>query len=403
MKGRTASDRIVLYAICIVCMGLAAQPASRAQANPASSQQPVSSARFALGGNAAEIPAEFIAHLVFLPVHVNHSGPSLFQLDTTAPTSSIDAGRAAELGIANLHAPTLNLSGVDVSLPALAAVANKDFAARVGRPYEGTLGNDFLASVVVELDYARQNVRLYDPAAYRYSGHGKIFPLTLASGMPIVRAKVNVTGKALEAEFAVDTALDAPVLIFGSYADAHHLFTSHLRTIPATDLPSKGVGKAVLARLKSFQIGPFAIRDPIARFSQDRQRPDTDARLAGEIGAGMLRRFTVILDYAHQQMILDPNSEINDEDREDMSGISIIAGGSNLRRFEVTQVQSGTAGADAGIRKGDVIAGVDDEPAADLTLADIRTLFRQLGHPYKLLIERDGKTFVATLKLRRLL
>jgi hypothetical protein len=403
MKRRTAIAWIALCALCIVSMGLAAQPASRAQSNPAAAQQPVSSARFAFGGNAAEIPAEFVDHLVFLPVHVNQGGPSLFQLDSTAPVSSIDPGRAAELGIANLQAPTLNLSGVDISLAALAAIANKDFAARVGRPYEGTLGTDFLASVVVELDYARQTVRLYDPAAYRYSGHGKSFHLTLSSGMPIVQAKINVTGKALEADFAVDTALDAPVLIFDRYADAHHVFTSHFRTIPATDLPSEGAGSAVLARLKSFQIGPFVIQAPIAQFSQKNRPSDGDARLAGEIGAGMMRRFTVILDYAHQQMILDPNSDINDDDREDMSGLSIIASGSNLRRFEVTQVRSGTPGADAGIQKGDVIAGVDDEPAADLTLADLRNLFHQLGHPYRLLIERDAKSFVVTMKLRRLL
>jgi S1-C subfamily serine protease len=117
----------------------------------------------------------------------------------------------------------------------------------------------------------------------------------------------------------------------------------------------------------------------------------------------MLRRFTAVMDYAHQQMILDRNSEFRDEDREDMSGISIIAGGSNLKKFIVTQVRPGTPGTDAGIQKGDVIAGVDDDPAADLTLADLRYLFRQLGHPYKLLIEREGKTVVVTMKLRRLL
>ena len=403
MRRRIAAGCIVLLALCLFFTGLAAQRASRAQADPASAQQPVSSVRFAFGGNAAEIPAEFMGHLVFLPVHVNQGGPSLFQLDSTAKTSSIDPGRAAAVGIASLHAPTLNLSGVDVSLPALAAVANETFAARVGRPYEGTLGNDFLASVVVELDYARKTARLYDPAAYRYSGHGTKFHLTLTSGMPIVQATVNVTGKALEANFAVDTALDAPVLIFDKYADAHHLFTSRLRTIPATDLPLEESGNAVLARLKSFQLGPFVIQDPIAQFSQANRPADGDARLAGEIGAGMLRRFTVILDYAHQQMILDPNSDIHDYDREDMSGISIIASGSNLRRFVVTQVHSRTPGADARIQKGDVIAGVDDEPAADLTLTEIRDLFHQLGRPYTLLIERDGKTFPVTMKLRRLL
>jgi len=401
MKRPTAIGWIVL---CIVGMGLAVRPASRAQANAVPAQQPASSARFAFGGNAAEIPAEFIGHLVFLPVHVNQSGPSLFQLDSTAAVSSVDPGRAAELGIADLRAPVLNLSGVDVSLASLAATANNDFAARVGRPYEGTLGNDFLAGVVVEVDYARQTVRLYDPAAYQYPGRGTSVHFTLVAGMPVVQAKFSMTsGKSLDADFAVNTALDAPILIFGRYAAAHRLFSSHLKTIPAPDLPPNAAGNAILGRLKSFQIGSYVIQAPIAEFLQRNTPAEGDVQLAGELGAGMLRRFTVIFDYAHQQLILAPNSDLHDDDREDMSGISIIAGGPNLKRFEVIQVRPGTPGADAGIQKRDTIAGVDDEAAADLTLADLRKLFCQLGHPYKLLIDRDGKTFVATMKLRPLL
>jgi hypothetical protein len=401
MKRRAAIDWI---ALCVVCVGLAARPAFRAQANAAPAQQPVSSARFAFGGNAAEVPAEFIGRLVFLAVHVSQSGPSLFQLNSAAPVSSIDPGRAAELGIVNVRAPVLNLSGVDVSLATLAATANNDFAARVGRSYEGTLGNDFFAGVVVEVDYARQTVRLYDPAVYQYAGRGTSFHLTLASGKPVVQAKFSLAGgKVLEADFGVNTALDAPVLIFDRYADSHHLFASHFKTIPAADLPLEGAANAVLGRLKSFQIGPYVVQAPIVELSQRNLPADNGTGLAGEIGAGMLRRFTVIFDYAHQQIIFDPNSELHDDDREDMSGISIVAGGPNLKRFEVTQVRPGTPGADAGIEKGDAIAGVDDEAAADLTLAELRNLFRQLGHPYKLLIERNGKTFPATIRLRRLL
>jgi C-terminal processing protease CtpA/Prc len=104
----------------------------------------------------------------------------------------------------------------------------------------------------------------------------------------------------------------------------------------------------------------------------------------------MLRRFTVIFDYAHQQIIFDPNGEFRDDDREDMSGISIVARGPNLKNFEVTQVRSGTPGADAGIEKGDAIAGVDGEPAADLTLAELRNLFRVLVH----MISDSGAPFV---------
>ena len=123
--------------------------------------------------------------------------------------------------------------------------------------------------------------------------------------------------------------------------------------------------------------------------------------MAGEIGGGLLRRFTVILDYPHQQLILEPNAHLSEEDQEDKSGISVMVSGPDLKVFEVAQVEAGTPAAEAGIRKGDIIAGVDEEAAADLTLAELRDLFRQVGHRYKLVISRSGETIEMNVQMRR--
>jgi len=384
-------------------MGLTATPAPRAQANSAPAPQavPSASARFAFGGNAAEIPAEFIDGLVFLPLRVNESQPCLFLFDPTAESSSIDPSRAAELGIPSAQSVALELAGVTFFLPALPQVPKPNFAARVGRAYEGTLGKDFVESVVVEIDYARKTVRLYDPAVYQYSGRGTSFPLTFAGTMPVVQAKFGVAnGKVLEAGFGVNPALDVSVRISDHY-EGGRLLSSHVKTIPAMD--PNGGENAVLGRLQMVQIGPIPVQDSIAEFSRENPVVNGGVRLAGEIGAGMLRRYVMVFDYPHQQIIFNPNSEIRSDEPEDMSGIALIAKGPGLKTFEVTQVRPRTPGADAGIQKGDLIAGIDQDPAADLSLEEIRDLFRRSGHPYKLTIERNGRTLSLTMKLRRLL
>ena len=386
----------------MVCATLSAVDSLRSQSSDASPQQPGSVLRFANGGNAAQVPAQFIREAVFIPLHINRKGPCLFLLNSTGAGSSIDPDRAAELGIADLQSPVISLSGVEVSLAALPSVADKDFASRVGRPYEGTLGNDFLASLVAELDYDRRTVRLYDPATYRYGGSGASFPTDAASGIPVIHAKFTVGGKTLEGDFAVNTALDAPVRIFRKYAEARSLLSSHLTTIRATDDPAED-SDALVLRLKYFQIGPFVVQMPLAELFRASAPPKAEARFAGEIGAGMLRRFIVTFDAPHHRIVLDANRRFRDPDREDMSGLSVIATGRNLRRFEVVQVWPGTPGADAGVQKGDVIAGVDEEPAADLTLADLRELFSQLDRSHRLVIERHGKTIDIPIQLRRLL
>src|ERR1700721_2895599 len=62
-------------------------------------------ARFAFGGNAAEVPAEFVGNLIFVPVDINKSQPSLFVLDSTAPASSVSPTRAGDLGLSSLKDP----------------------------------------------------------------------------------------------------------------------------------------------------------------------------------------------------------------------------------------------------------------------------------------------------------
>lgn len=347
------------------------------------------------------IPADFVDHLVFVPARVDQGEPSLFELNTTAPRSSVDPARATQLGLGRVSTPVLNLSGVDASFSEFSETPKPDFAARYGREYRGTLGNDFLASVVADIDYARETMRLYDPAVYKYSGHGKAVHVTFVDGIPVVKAKVNVEGRSVEAQFAVNTALDAPVLIYDKYAEAHRL--SLRKSISAASMPLEGADEDAIGRLDRFQVGPYQVEASLVVFSKEDPPVSHDSKLAGEIGAAMLRRFGVVFDYARGEIYFEPNSEFRSEDFEDMSGLAITAGGPNLRKFEITNVRPNTPGADAGLRPGDVIEGVNGDAAADLSLMDLRKLFHQLGPPYDLVVTRNGKTFHTALQLRRLL
>jgi C-terminal processing protease CtpA/Prc len=137
-------------------------------------------------------------------------------------------------------------------------------------------------------------------------------------------------------------------------------------------------------------------------FSQSNSKSGANSKIAGQIGGDFLRRFAITFDFPHQRVFLDPNLQINHTAQADMSGLSILAKGANLKTFEIVQVRPGTPGADAGLKEGDVIVGIDEEAAADLTLSAIRDLFRQVGHEYKLLIDRHGQSLPITIKMRRL-
>ncbi len=397
-----------------------ATPHTPVLAGEAPTQQaasPAPPAHFAFGGNAAQIPASFIRNLIFMPVRVGASKTLVFELDSAAVTSSIDPERALQLGfqvenegsdssasgqaIKNID---LSLPGLDLPMTSLPVISLQNFAAETGQSCQGVLGKDFFDRVVIEVDYIRQTVQLHDPSVFTYDGTGKSFPLTFPSGMPLLRAKSEISGrKTIDADFEVNTALDASILFFRSFTDAEKVSAAHFKSVPASYPQVDDGAKILLGRLRTFQIGPFLVETPVAIFSQSNSGGTPDKKLAGAIGGDFLHRFTVIFDFPHQRIILNPNLQFNHSLDEDMSGLSLVAKGANLKSFEVVQVQPGTPAAGAGIQKGDIIVAVDDEPAADLNMAAVRDLFRQVGHEYKLLIDRKGQSITVSIKMHRLI
>ena len=67
-----------------------------------------------------------------------------------------------------------------------------------------------------------------------------------------------------------------------------------------------------VGRLPAVRLGTFEISMPLTQFSRTSSGILATRGLAGIIGAQMLRRFTVIFDYTHREMILEPNGHFSE-------------------------------------------------------------------------------------------
>jgi PDZ domain-containing protein len=407
MRRRTAPFVLLIF---IATLGFVFESTLPGESPVPTSQENSSPARFAYGGNAAQNPAAFIGNLIFIPVRIDQGKPLLFELDSSAAATSLDPGYAPTVSTSAgatdsaIRNCVLTLPGVQLPMSALAFAGKSAFGSQTGLVYQGTLGADFFNRLVIVVDYLRQTVQFYDPATFTYSGTGKSFPVTFLGSAPLIHAKFEVSGhKPREASFEVNTALDAPLVFSSAYTEAQRFSSWRFKTISVSYPQLDAGAKIFLGRLKTFQLAPYTVQEPVAAFSQSNPVKGGDATVAGAIGAGFLRRFTVIFDLPHQRIIVEPNLEFNKFAEEDMSGLSIVAKGPNLKTFEIVRVQPGTSAASNGIHEGDIIAGIDTEAAADLTLPAVRNLFRQVGHKYKLLIERNGKTQEVVIEMKRLI
>src|SRR6202008_1916069 len=95
---------------------------------------------------------------------------------------------------------------------------------------------------------------------------------------------------------------------------------------------------------------------------------------AGNLGSGVLRRFTVAFDYAARKMYLAPNAAFGKPDPFDRSGLWLLRDGA---KPQVTDVVPGSAAEHAGLRVDDRIVAFDDVPVGKRSLAEWRTRLRE--------------------------
>lgn len=373
--------------------------------------------QFAFQGNVAQVPAQIADALALVPVRVNGSQPSWFLLDTARANSAIDDVRAVAVG---LYSPspggnlpksfpniTLEFPGLKISLPSLGLDAFGDLSARIGHVVQGVLGEDVLSRLVLKIDYQAPSVQFYDPQSFRYTGRGVQVPLQIASGIPAIAGKVSVRHRGkFSGLIAIATAQTEPLAFSPHFTAAHSLsdLSEKMLPLPGADAASDTDVREFLGRVQALQFGKIDLADPIAIFPvKSAKGPGVvPSEFVCAIGGEILYRFTAILNYPARLLILEPNRTFPDVFSADMSGLTIIAIPPAFDKFEVAHVAQKSPAAAARVAVGDMIQKLDDRPASDYSLDEIRELLRQGGIAHKMSFLRNGKPFDVTLTLKPL-
>ncbi len=364
----------------------------------------------------ATIPVEAIGGHLFLRGRIGDSDPVWLTLDSGASGSILDADLAASLGLQTTGRPqitgsggavegayargvTVHLAGVRLADQTFLTMPLDFLSGPTGRRTAAILGYNLFSRLTVEIDYRAQEIRLHDPSTFVYEGSGESLPLTIHDDQPYIRARLGLGERGeQEGEFVVDTGSASTLMIAEDFARSHRLLESVGRTLVAS---GRGVGGDIsltVGRLAALKIGPFTLTQPVVLFPAG---VITARGKAGNIGAGALRRFLVVFDYPRQRLILEPASVYDEPDEYDMSGLSLMAAGTELDVIRVERVREGAPGEEAGVRPEDVLRSVSSRPAREIGLSGIRAMFRRQGE-FEIVIERDGRTLQLQLRTRRL-
>ena len=376
----------------------------------------------------AKLPFLLQRNLIVLEVLLNGKGPYNFLLDTGISSSLITEPRLAqELNLNTqgrflvagageerpLEAYQVNdvavelADGVKASRASFLLLSDDvlNLSGYVGMPIHGLLGSDVFRSFVVEVNPVVQQLIFHDPAKFR-APRGRRWahlsldmegrktyltvPLQLSTSvsMPVKLVLDTGAGHALSLETTSDPRLNLPA--------------AHLRTQLGRGL--NGNINGYLGRVSALQLGRYRIPSLLTSF------PDsTDVALRaetprnGNIGFELLKRFTVIIDYRHNQLLLRPNSTFRDPFEHDMCGFDVLAFGAQYRQFRLVRVEAGSPADQAGLKSGDEIMSINLFPAEFFNLNQLsRMLHSEDGRQLLFVVRRpNGELYTANVRLKR--
>lgn len=372
--------------------------------------------RFAISAGYTKIPFELVSNHIYLKVKMNNSPPLSFILDTGAGANCLNLSKAQELGIQTvgrveakgvggssdasfLKADSIVVGDLTLLDQNMAAIQLSLLGRFDGRQIDGILGYDLFCRFVVEIDYANQTLTIWEPDSFTYSGPGERIDILIEGNTPQLTGMID--GEQV-ADFRIDTGSRNSLDLHAPFVREHELLKKYPKYVDApAGFGVGGATKGVIGRIKSLQIGNFTIPSPVTGFSLADQGAFATTKSAGNIGGGLLKRFKVIFDYAHNQMILEKNESFDLPDRYNMSGLFLIEGKGKIKVYTVLKNSPADG---ANIKAGDQILIINNSSVINYSLQQIRDLLDQKeGTKITLKIESRGKTREVELILKGLI
>jgi len=380
---------------------------------------------FDLEGSRKRVTIDFhmIRDLMIIHLNINGKGPFNFILDSgvgmmliTDPklVDSINISNKRNLKIAGLGTgedyEAYITSELKVEIPGLtsydvgAAILKTDhfgLSNFAGMPIHGLIGYEFFANLAVKIDFQDSTLLVSRPKDMKLFKRGNKIPLKIENRKAYLQAKVTFP----------DGSKSDEKLIFDLGA-GHPMSLENI--INKKGMPQKfvaanlGVGltgpiEGLLSRVNEVDIGRFKLKGVISSFPiYKKEMANQDAR-DGNLGLGILKRFTLIVDYPDSALYLKPGDNVNGPFEHDMSGLEYYRTGDDFGHVLISRVEPGSPGDVVGLEPGDEIVSINFKPITKMTLEDIDTMFKSSPERSLLLeIFHDKKydSVIITLKRR---
>lgn len=412
--------------------------------------------------NKVVIPFKLINNLIFIPVNVN--GEELtFLLDSGVEQTilfSLDEKNEVQL----FEVEQLKLRGLGSNEPVDSYRSSKNklqvkglvdynheiyiildqefnFSSQVGIPVNGILGYNFFKNHIVEIDYEKKKVIVYNHDYKKINDRlqKKFYKneITLEENKPYYISNIKPDDRIIPSKLLIDTGNSDAIWVFSNNVAGIKVPPKNIQDYLGRGFSGSVYGKR--GRLESFDFGNKTFSNPLVTF------PDSTSIVSanfvpnriGSIGSEVVSRFTLVFDYKNQLIYTKPNTKISEPFDFNMSGIEVEHAGlewvkqaddkiqgikvytdanderiqNNLKIhfelkpiFRIASVRANSDAEKAGLKVGDKIIRINNQQAHGLAIEVINELLKsEEGKLIEMEIERDGKIHKVHFRLKKII
>ena len=276
----------------------------------------------------------------------------------------------------------------------------------LGIAVHGMIGFNLFKDYVVKIDYDDHKITIIKPEYFTYKEKGKdiVLPLIFEHNKPFVKTSI-VTDKNQEVpvKLLVDTGASDALWLSTNSDNRISIPENNIETFLGRGLNGDLYGKK--GRIGAIWMGPLVLYEPIVAFPDnelvDQLIGKNDRN--GTLGAEILRRFYVTMDYPNKRLILRPNSKIKEEFNYNMSGLEVTNPMPGVPIFLINNIRKNSPAYYAGIQENDQIIDLNNSNHKTLTLNDINLLFQSHeDKKIKITVLRQGEQVKTEFFLKKM-
>ena len=282
--------------------------------------------------------------LVFIDVKVNNHKEFLsFVFDTGASTTVLDSTVAKRLGIASTYSQstegangskvydiatgqTVHVGKMKVTNSNLVLVNLEKLSEKSDRSLDGIIGYDLLSNFVTKFDFKKGEMSFYEKAKdIPDLGQYEITPLRFEN-TPIPLVDLTYTfkdGSKGSGSFLFDSGANLTVIFNAPFAEQNNLKNRIGKTIKIIARGLTTTQSHILGSVEQLELGGYSFEDLPVAISEAKSGVSGSSQYDGILGAEIINRFDMILDYEKKRFYHKPNDKFNESFVFPRSGMSI--------------------------------------------------------------------------------